>query len=169
MSRDIARQPQAQLQANVKPAFVPRSPRGGERATRGSSARASACTLHSAILQEQCPFYELTAITFAWVIKNDKDRLADSDVGYACKVLGHKDGEVSLTFAEMESLIRQRRLSRHSLLVHLRTFLGSEIFYSSCDEEDAILKDIVAAQIAIISASLYTGSDPDLSGEDDTA
>jgi hypothetical protein len=114
----------------------------------------------------------------------------------------------------MESLIRQGRLSRHSLLVHLRTFIGSEIFYSSCDEEDAILKDIVAAQIAIISASLYpgmpysathtattvpqlprechprphcallnshvqcaeggssvacAGSDPDLSGEDDTA
>jgi hypothetical protein len=45
----------------------------------------------------------------------------------------------------MESLIRQGRLSRHSLLVHLRTFLGSEIFYSSCDEEDAILKDIVAS------------------------
>ena len=84
----------------------------------------------SAILQEQCPFYELTAITFAWVIKNDKDRLADSDVGYACKVLGHKDGEVSLTFAEMESLIRQRRLSRHSLLVHLQVFIESEIFYS---------------------------------------
>ena len=78
-------------------------------------------------------------------------------MGYECNVLGRKDGEVSLTFAEMESLIRQGRLSRHSLLVHLRTFLGSEIFYSSCDEEDAILKDIVAAHISIISASLYPG------------
>jgi hypothetical protein len=108
-------------------------------------------------LQEQRPFYELTAITFACVYEIDEDRLAYSDVGYDCNVLGHKDGEVSLTFAEMESLIRQGRLSRHSLLVHLHNFIGSEFFYSSCDEGDAILKDIVAAHIAKISASLYPG------------
>ena len=120
----------------------PRKRRSTDPPPAGSSADAKA-------KKDRARFVEITEIWSGHVHGSDP-----SDVSYDCDVLGQK--EASFTFARLESLIRQGRLSRFSLLIILEDFRRSE-YFDSCEEEDELLNVMVAEHIGIIRAALYPG------------